>query len=97
VIRRSSLPIELRHREAAAHRRKEERETAVLALEPSSADEAQSVVVLVLDELWGKGKDIHWRALQGVARWLERSGAESPLWDIYLAQKDWKEPANSAR
>jgi len=69
----------------------------VLALESSSADEAQSVVVLVLDELWGKGMDTHWRALQGVARWLERSGAECPLWDIYLAEKDRKEPANSAR
>src|SRR5262245_4420187 len=66
--------------EKAAHEQKDCLEQAVLALEPQSADEALSVLLVAADELQHVQ---HVGVLQGVVRWLVSNGATSPLLPVY--------------
>jgi hypothetical protein len=71
---------ELDQGEKAAHEQKDCLEQAVLALEPQSADEALSVLLVAADELRHVQ---HVGVLQGVLRWLVSNGATSPLLPVY--------------
>ena len=73
--------VNLRHAEEEAHQRKDCLEQAVLALEPQSADDALSVLLVAVDEL----RNLHHvgRAVQGVIRCLISGGATSPLLAVY--------------
>jgi hypothetical protein len=84
---------ELDQREKAAHAQKDCLEQAVLALEPQSASDALSMLLLVLDHLQpNDGQQRLARALQAIAGWLVRSGGESRFvgWPEQNV-REWKE------
>src|SRR5215470_13796693 len=76
---------ELDQGEKAAHEQKDCLEQAVLALEPRSADEALSVLLVAVDELRHVQ---HASALQNVVRWLVSSGTTSALLRNYVGGGD---------
>ena len=86
---------ELDQGEKAAHEQKDRLEQTVLSLEPQSASDALSMLLLVLDQLHPKDGQQHLvRALQAIAGWLVRSGGESRFVGIYWPEHDvreWKE------
>jgi hypothetical protein len=70
----------MRQAEEEAHQRKDRLEEEVLAVEPRTADEALSVLLVAADELRHVPQA---GALQGVVRWLVGTGATSPLLRTY--------------
>src|SRR5215471_10821209 len=66
--------------EKAAYEQKDRLEQAVLCLEPQTADDALSVLLVAVDEL---RHTLNAGALQSVIRWLIDGGATSPLLPIY--------------
>ena len=86
---------ELDQGEKAAHEQKDCLEQAVLALEPQSASDALSMLLLVLDHLHPNDGQQHLvRALQAIAGWLVRSGGESRFVGIYWPEhnvREWKD------
>jgi hypothetical protein len=67
----------------------------VLSLEPQSASDALSMLLLVLDHHHPNDGQQHLvRALQAIAGWLVRSGSESRFVGIYWPEhnvRGWKE------
>jgi len=86
---------ELDQGEKAAHEQKDRLEQTVLSLEPQSASDALSMLLLVLDHLHPNDGQQHLvRALQAIAGWLVRSGGESRFVGIYWPEhnvREWKE------
>ena len=90
---------ELDQGEKAAHEQKDCLEQAVLALEPESASDALSMLLLVLDRFHPNDGQQHLaRALQAIAGWLVRSGGESRFVGVYWPEhnvREWKDASRT--